>query len=29
MAAGAAGMDYPRLIEQILNLALERYRRRR
>jgi len=29
MAAAAAGMDYPRLIEQILNLALERYRRRR
>src|SRR5919107_2746268 len=29
MAAEAAGMDYPRLIEQILNLALERYRRRR
>ena len=29
MAAAAAGLDYPRLIEQILNLALERYRRRR
>ena len=29
MAAGAAGLDYPRLIEQIVNLALERYRRRR
>ena len=29
MAAAAAGLDYPRLIEQIFNLALERYRRRR
>jgi D-alanine-D-alanine ligase len=29
MAAAAAGLDYPRLIEQIVNLALERYRRRR
>jgi hypothetical protein len=29
MAAAAAGLDYPRLLEQILNLALERYRRRR
>ena len=27
--AAAAGLDYPRLIEQIVNLALERYRRRR
>ena len=25
MAAAAAGMDYPRLIEKIVNLALERY----
>jgi hypothetical protein len=25
MAAGAAGLDYPRLIERIVNLALERY----
>ena len=25
MAAGAAGMDYPRLIERIVNLTLERY----
>jgi D-alanine-D-alanine ligase len=29
MSAAAAGMDYPRLIEQIVNLALERYGRRR
>jgi D-alanine-D-alanine ligase len=29
MSAGAAGMDYPRLIEQIVNLALERQGRRR
>jgi D-alanine-D-alanine ligase len=29
MSAGAAGLDYPRLIEQIVNLALERYGRRR
>ena len=29
MAAAAAGLDYPRLIERIVNLALERYRRRR
>jgi D-alanine-D-alanine ligase len=29
MAAAAGGLDYPRLIEQIVNLALERYRRRR
>ncbi len=25
MAAGAAGLDYPRLIERIVNLTLERY----
>jgi len=29
MAAAAAGIDYPRLIEQIVNLALERYKRGR
>ncbi len=29
MSAAAAGMDYPRLIEQIVNLALERYGRKR
>jgi D-alanine-D-alanine ligase len=29
MSAAAAGLDYPRLIEQIVNLALERYGRRR
>jgi D-alanine-D-alanine ligase len=29
MSAAAAGMDYPRLIEQIVNLALERYGKRR
>jgi D-alanine-D-alanine ligase len=29
MSATAAGMDYPRLIEQIVNLALERYGKRR
>jgi D-alanine-D-alanine ligase len=29
MSAAAAGIDYPRLIEQIVNLALERYGRRR
>lgn len=29
MAAAAAGLDYPRLLEQIVNLALERYGRRR
>src|SRR5215210_19063 len=27
MSAGAAGMDYPRLIEKIIELALERYKR--
>jgi hypothetical protein len=25
MSAAAAGMDYPRLIEKIVNLTLERY----
>jgi D-alanine-D-alanine ligase len=25
MSAAAAGIDYPRLIERIVNLALERY----
>lgn len=29
MAAAAAGLDYPRLVEQIVNLALERYGKRR
>lgn len=29
MSAAAAGLDYPRLIEQIVNFALERYGRRR
>jgi D-alanine-D-alanine ligase len=29
MSAAAAGMDYPRLIEQIVNLALDRYGKRR
>jgi D-alanine-D-alanine ligase len=29
MSAAAAGLDYPRLIEQIVNLALERYGKRR
>ena len=29
MSAGAAGIDYPRLIEQIVNFALERQGRRR
>jgi D-alanine-D-alanine ligase len=29
MSAAAAGMDYPRLIEQIVNLALERFGRKR
>ena len=29
MAAAAAGIDYPRLLERILNLALERYKGRR
>ena len=29
MSAAAAGMDYPRLIEQIVNLALERFGKRR
>jgi D-alanine-D-alanine ligase len=29
MSAAAAGLDYPRLIEQVVNLALERYGRRR
>ncbi len=29
MAATAAGLDYPRLVEQIVNLALERYGKRR
>ena len=29
MSAAAAGMDYPRLIEQIVNFALERQGRRR
>lgn len=29
MAAVAAGLDYPRLMEQIVNLALERYGKRR
>ncbi len=29
MSAAAAGMDYPRLLEQIVNLALERYGRKR
>jgi D-alanine-D-alanine ligase len=29
MSAAAAGIDYPRLIEQIVNLALERYGKRR
>jgi D-alanine-D-alanine ligase len=29
MSAAAAGLDYPRLIEQIVNLALERFGRRR
>jgi D-alanine-D-alanine ligase len=27
MSATAAGLDYPRLIEKIVNLALERYKR--
>jgi D-alanine-D-alanine ligase len=29
MSAAAAGMDYPRLIEQIVNLALDRFGKRR
>ncbi|HEX6104651.1 MAG TPA: hypothetical protein VFZ26_03650 [Gemmatimonadales bacterium] len=29
MSAAAAGMDYPRLLEQIVNLALERYGKKR
>jgi D-alanine-D-alanine ligase len=29
MSAAAAGMDYPRLIEQIVNLSLERFGRKR
>ena len=29
MSAAAAGMDYPRLLEQIVNLALDRYGKRR
>ena len=29
MSAAAAGMDYPRLIDQIVNLALERFGKRR
>ena len=29
MSAAAAGIDYPRLLEQIVNLALERYGRKR
>jgi D-alanine-D-alanine ligase len=27
MSAAAAGLDYPRLIEKIVNLALERFKR--
>jgi hypothetical protein len=29
MAASAAGLDYPRLIERIVNLATERYNGKR
>ena len=29
MAAAASGLDYPRLIEKIVNLALERYNGKR
>jgi hypothetical protein len=29
MAAAAAGIDYPRLIERIVNLAVERYNGKR
>ena len=28
MAAAAAGLDYPRLIERIVNLALARHKKR-
>jgi D-alanine-D-alanine ligase len=29
MAAGASGLDYPRLIERIVNLASERFEKKR
>jgi D-alanine-D-alanine ligase len=29
MAAAASGMDYPRLIERIVNLAAERFEKKR
>jgi D-alanine-D-alanine ligase-like ATP-grasp enzyme len=29
MAAAASGLDYPRLVERIVNLAAERFERKR